>query len=843
MRISFLQPSNRRKAIKRFTKKGVTSYPPVKNFTSHSYDIPISQEGLAKKEALCKQHARNGACMLKGFLTEDLRNESRAGKVDRNALTENLILDIDGVPLPYLQFEPPLNRMQLQNCAEAIIANLPEEFHDVSYIAHASSSMGVKPNRVCLHLDFALATPVSPQTLKEYVVYLNHSIKMFEQAFTLSASGTALRFPLDRSVVDNSHLIYIGNPQFQAPLQDPIPDPEDRIFLQQKEKATVDIQPLLEADANAQHNTKLNTKRINILRESMGLPKHKTHTAPVTIDGNTLHIITNPESSKLSFVSEEGEYVRYNVNGGDSAAYYVKRLNPSIVYNFKGEPPFLFEVADSETYYWHLETFLGKGATEDNEGSSPDSTTLIPLIFRDEQSNQYYNALIDSHTAKISKIAKSDRAALPDWMAQYGGAMPQHVPIWEYIFNPHLSSAIDFKGRIINKYIPSELMAGDLSEDFPKLNYQTAMAISEDCPNITRFLIHVLGNDTDLFYHFINWLAAALQTKDKLGTAWIFQGTQGTGKGIFFDHILSPLVGTGIDPTQTYATKVRIENIEDQFNSWQESSLFVVFDEFRLSDTHSSRRLFNKIKGLITESFQPIRGIRENMRITQSYTNYFFFSNDQDVIYMPEGDRRFNVAPRQEQRLKEVFPDEGHLVNTLIPEELPMFAAHMRHFDIDLNRARTVEENAAKQAIREVSRTTIEDFTEAVKLGDLEFFLPILDMPYQAPGAGYVLPAQAIMKSILKDYGEDTSKLTIDELRIIYCAFIGPSDNSRKFGKLMARHGLMGKRIKRGGRVHRGYAISWSLSENDIDVLRETYLTPIDNSFGSNITPFPGGAA
>jgi hypothetical protein len=255
-------------------------------------------------------------------------------------------------------------------------------------------------------------------------------------------------------------------------------------------------------------------------------------------------------------------------------------------------------------------------------------------------------------------------------------------------------------------------------------------------------------------------------------------------------------------------------------------------------------KLFNKIKNMITEPHVPIRGMRENMRTVRTYTNFLFFSNDQDVMYLPEDDRRFNIGDRQEIKLKELWASEAYVIRELIPQELPRFAMHMQHFHTNSVAARTVLETASKIEMREVSRTTIEDFVHAIQTGDLEYFLPILDMPYQAPGAGYVLPAQTQMKEFIRDYDGKTQKISIEALRIIYVAFIGPSDNANKFSKMLNRSGLKSTRIKFGKSVKRGYYIEWNLTNNSIDQLREQYLDSIDHEFGNNVvTQFPGGTA
>jgi hypothetical protein len=135
-------------------------------------------------------------------------------------------------------------------------------------------------------------------------------------------------------------------------------------------------------------------------------------------------------------------------------------------------------------------------------------------------------------------------------MAQYEGVMPDNVPIWNYSFDPHRVEVVSFRERFINKYIPSLLMSQtDLPKDFIPLGYGTSHMLHHDCPRIAELLLHIVGGNVPVYDHFLNWLAAALQERDKLGTAWILQGTQGTGKGVFYEKILSPLVGTGVSRT------------------------------------------------------------------------------------------------------------------------------------------------------------------------------------------------------------------------------------------------------------------------------------------------------
>ena len=75
---------------------------------------------------------------------------------DRVASTELLVLDIDGIQMPG-------SLTDVRTVAEKIIAQLPECFQDVSYIAQASASLGFKKDKVSMHFFFLLDQPTQPK--------------------------------------------------------------------------------------------------------------------------------------------------------------------------------------------------------------------------------------------------------------------------------------------------------------------------------------------------------------------------------------------------------------------------------------------------------------------------------------------------------------------------------------------------------------------------------------------------------------------------------------------------------------------------------------------------------
>jgi hypothetical protein len=352
--------------------------------------------------------------------------------------------------------------------------------------------------------------------------------------------------------------------------------------------------------------------------------------------------------------------------------------------------------------------------------------------------------------------------------------------------------------------------------------------------------MHIVGGGVAEYEHFMNWLAAAFQTRKKLGTAWILHGTQGTGKGVFFDHVVSALVGQGVDRNAPYTIKLRQENIEDQFNAWEETALFAALDEFRLDESANANKLFNKIKNMITEEENTVRGMRENARRVRLYTNFFIFTNDEDMIHIPEDDRRFNVAPRQLHTITKIFPDINALIYGYIPKELPLFAYIMRTFVTDMVMARTALDNEAKRVVREVSKTSIDEFVDAIKTGDLEYFIPILDMPHSPAGVDYTTPCKLMLKKFLMEWSDEDNvlcSLTTDQLRMFYCCMIGRIDSTKKFGKLLQKHGITTSRIRIGSVIKRGLRIVWVLQQNSIKDLQDTYCVEMNLQYTQKIVP------
>ena len=288
MEVVFLKAKQR--LIKEFTPEGIAPYPLVKKVTSRHFTIDKTPEGFDKLFECIQKQAAAGACMYKGLLKRKIKNESRAFLTDRIAQTELLVLDLDGIEFP-LANKTTLNTHDIQTISEQFISYLPPEFHDVSYIAQASASLGLKGNKVSMHLFFILKHPISPTVLKEWFKTLNYEIEFLANQLKLSANGQSLSYPLDVSLAENSKLIYISAPKFTG-VQDPIAG--DRLCAVNRGSPTVDISNLVK-DVNPEkvHNRGLQIK--NGLLKKACLSKKNERVTTINVNNETQEVLQNPD--------------------------------------------------------------------------------------------------------------------------------------------------------------------------------------------------------------------------------------------------------------------------------------------------------------------------------------------------------------------------------------------------------------------------------------------------------------------------------------------------------------------------------------------------------------------
>ena len=306
---------------------------------------------------------------------------------DRAASTQLLVLDLDGIQFPGSKSK--YNTYDIQNIAEAFVQYLPSEFSNVSYVAQASASLGMKSNKISMHLFFLLNHTVQPRALKEWFRTLNYEIDILADQLVLSANGQSISYPLDVSLADNSKLIYIAPPKFTG-VEDPVTG--DRFVKIDRSSPTLDISNLIR-DVNPEKVHSLSTQIKDGLRKKAGLVKKNEKISTVNVNGVSEQVLQNPDRMSIEICRISEPYVNCNINGGDSGAYYFILTNPHYMYNFKGEPIFEIEKADPEFYQTIFDKYADK----------IDGTKNIkPIVLRDFYTDTYFNGVFDNTKSQFT---------------------------------------------------------------------------------------------------------------------------------------------------------------------------------------------------------------------------------------------------------------------------------------------------------------------------------------------------------------------------------------------------------------------------------------------------------
>ena len=467
-----------------------TPYPMTWEFTSHKHVCA----DLRTLEALLKTHAALGHCMIKGELSRDITRESRAGLTNSQAPTSILVLDLDGLPEELETVSPSGQKVTIKLTLEMFLRELG--LQDISYVVQWSASYGINgDNRIRAHVFLFLDKPYAAPLLKQWLIQKNHEVPLLRGSMTLTKTGNSIHWPLDVSACQNDKLIYIAPPVLRG-----IKDPMGKQPRIQYVKHKYDVLALDNVINASEKNKQLTHTRINELREEAGYPARKF---TYKVVGGT-EVMLKPDEAVITEMKEERGFVYFNLNGGDSWAYYHPEAQPDYIYNFKGEPTYLTK-----------ELLPGYWAQLSQQGSKVNSQGVMYLAFCDRKTGAYWRGTYDANTDSLDIYLAKNETQLRDFCAQYGVMIGDFVSEWDLVFDPHDNVRVDVKNRVVNRFKPSEYMKAVVHK-------------TTKCPpTVHKVIKHALGNDPALIEHFINWLAYILQFRDRTKTAWVLHGTQG----------------------------------------------------------------------------------------------------------------------------------------------------------------------------------------------------------------------------------------------------------------------------------------------------------------------------
>ena len=781
MNLTFLQASVPLTKTYVKTPNGITKtpYPFVWEFTSHEAQCKT----LNELEQLLVAHASHGHCMLKGNTARPLVNESRAGSTDSNAPTEWVVLDLDGLP-DVIDFASASGGSQ--STALTIDLFLSEMgLQDISYVVQWSASYGIDNKKLRAHVFMLLDKPYAAPLIKQWLVQKNHDVPLLRASMNLTKTGNSISWPLDISACQNDKLIYIAAPMLKG-IKDPMGKSPRIMYVKRKH----DRFSLSSTINTAAKNRELTHKRIAELREDAGLPVRKFS---YKMHGHT-EVLLKPDESIITETKTERGFVYFNLNGGDSWAYYHPENAPDYILNFKGEPAYLTKELLPD--YWQQ-------LTGSNSSTRTSSSGLTYLAFLDRITGVYWRGTYDAVSDALDINPAKNETQLRHFAKQYGVPMGDYVPEWDLIFDPNDLVRVDVPNRTVNRFQPTEYM----------LNTSTK-APKTIPPVIRKVLFSALGGDQAVVDHFINWIAAVVQQRDRTRTAWVMHGTHGTGKGILTNNVLRPLFGN-------HTATRRMEELNEKYNHFMESTFLVFVDEVQTKALQNERGVMAKLKNFITEETVAIRAMYSNASEVRNHTNWIFMSNMSDPITIDKEDRRFNVGKYQPNRLAITDTEVKSIAN-----ELQGFYNYLANFPVDLDLAGTVLHTEDRDTMISISESSVDTVGSALLEGDMNFFIEQLPTDNShtrnALLANKVKDYEEVLRTLIgRTQSSGSCNIAREELRTMFDFTVGGMPTSpNKFSSLLKHHRIHMEVVWIDNKSVRGMKVFWKDT-----VMFDGYLT------------------
>jgi hypothetical protein len=220
-------------------------------------------------------------------------------------------------------------------------------------------------------------------------------------------------------------------------------------------------------------------------------------------------------------------------------------------------------------------------------------------------------------------------------------------------------------------------------------NLWRGFAVEPKAGDCSKFLAHLGNNvcrgDESLYRWVIGWLAQIVQTPDnKMGTALVIRGKQGTGK-TKVGEVIGSLLGDHYVPVSDS------RYITGRFNSHLASCLLLHCDEAFWAGDHAAE---GKLKDLITGDYHFIEYKGKEPIKVRNYVRLFVTGNPDWLVPAGFEERRFAVLDIGEDRMQdsEYFAAIDEEINNGGREALLDF---LLHFDLRTVNLRAIPKTAA----------------------------------------------------------------------------------------------------------------------------------------------------
>ncbi len=389
----------------------------------------------------------------------------------------------------------------------------------------------------------------------------------------------------------------------------------------------------------------------------------------------------------------------------------------------------------------------------------------------------------------VRQFCKSHKLTIPDTHSRAR---------YELVFSS--DNSIDFEKGYVNKYMAPDVLTQEVPD-----GHTAKLPLT-----ISLLLDHVMAGDEDIIDYYINDLANFVQTRQKMITAYLVQGVEGTGKGLFFTLVLQKIFGP------RYCSQTDQDAFGGQFNSILTDNVLVLVNEVSGNFSSSGRKnltTIEKMKIAISDEYIQIEGKNKDRINGRNSCSFMFATNRHHGVVLSKDDRRFNVAPRQEQKINQAAWWPGYQeLKIKVHDELQEFVWYLKQVQVDQRKIGTVIENEPKRVLQSLSRSNAEDFFEAVVTGNLQWIRDNL-----VERDGYESGAKHFeMTQMVTAIGARES-VSMRDLCTIYNYINHKNLTVGAFGKLAAGYLPKPKAIAKNKDRFWGIEINWQTKEDMFD--------------------------
>lgn len=235
------------------------------------------------------------------------------------------------------------------------------------------------------------------------------------------------------------------------------------------------------------------------------------------------------------------------------------------------------------------------------------------------------------------------------------------------------------------------------------------------CEKIVAHVYNMCDYDPALAHHLLCWLAWPLQHPGaKMGYAVVVHGGQGTGKSLFFEHLMMKQI-YGL----RYGIQIGQTELESSFTGWLSQKLFVVCNE--VSGSVAERKhARNRLKSLITDTHFAIDEKYMPLRTEENHANLVFLSNEHQPVLPEMDDRRYEIIRFDRKESADYY---DALADEIKDGGSGAFLQYLLNYDTRDYRGTSEKPmvTAAKETLVATSRTAPDQFLAEWRAGDTQY--------------------------------------------------------------------------------------------------------------------------